>query len=118
MSYKKHTYAFEKLEVWHDAKEVAISAYKVTEDFPDKEQYVLVSQIRRAAISIPSNIAEGSSRSTRKEQARFYSSAIELLNQLIISKELGYLSDGNLKQLREQIEKTSNRINALKKSIE
>lgn len=71
--------------------------YKITTTFPVSERFGLISQLRRASASICSNIAEGSARTTNKDQARFttisFSSAVEVLNQLIISKELDFISE-------------------------
>ena len=114
-----YTYSFEKLEVWKDSKELTKLIYMATEKFPKNEIYVMVSQMRRAAISISSNIAEGSGRTNTKDQAHFYqiaySSTIELLNQLIMSNELQFLSDDQYVETRLVIEKVSNKINALRK---
>jgi four helix bundle protein len=116
------TYGFEKLTVWQDAKNFAIEIYHLTGNFPSDEKFGLISQLRRAIISVTSNIAEGSSRSSRKDQSHFYtmafSSLIEVLSQLIISKDLGYLNDNQLIFFREEVEKVSNKLNALRKSIE
>jgi len=65
-------FSFEKLEVWQDAKELTHQIYKVTKNYPDDEKFGLVSQLRRAMISVTSNIAEGSSRMSPKDQAHFY----------------------------------------------
>lgn len=85
-------YSFEKLDVWKKAKDFVVRIYKVTADFPEEEKFGLISQLRRASVSISSNIAEGSSRTSPDDQGRFYiiaySSAIEVLNQLIISTDL------------------------------
>jgi four helix bundle protein len=92
-------YSFEKLECWQQARKLAVWTYQSTKDFPADERFGLISQMRRASISIASNIAEGSARKTAKDQAHFstvaYSSTIELLNDLIISSDLGYF---NLKE--------------------
>ena len=88
--------------------------------FPPEEKYGLVSQMRRASISIASNLAEGSSRITSKDQAHFstiaYSSTIELLNQLIISKDIGFLKEELLLKGREKIEKQTLLITYLRKT--
>lgn len=80
--------SFEKLQVWNDARGLVKQVYTLTEQFPITEKYGLVSQMRRAVVSVVSNIAEGSGRSSQKDQAHFYqiafSSLIELLNQFII----------------------------------
>ena len=85
-----YVYSFEKLEVWVEAKELSKVIYTVTKDFPSDEKFGLTSQLRRASISICSNIAEGSARKTNKDKAHFttmaFSSAVEVLNQVIITK--------------------------------
>ncbi len=115
------TYGFEKLSVWEDARDLTVLIYKVTSTFPKDEKFGLTNQIRRSAISIASNIAEGSGRKSVKDQAHFYhlaySSNLELLNQLIISKDLLFISGDILIECRRFIEKISNKINNLRKSI-
>ena len=94
--------------------------YILTEKFPKSELYCLTSQIRRAAISIPSNIAEGSTRKSFKDQARFseiaFGSLLEALNQLIIANKLNYINEEELNLLRLDVEKISRQLNALKNS--
>ena len=68
---RMHTYSFEKLEVWKEAIQLSKEVYKVTSSFPIEERFGLISQIRRAAISISANLAEGRSRITSKEKAHF-----------------------------------------------
>jgi four helix bundle protein len=110
-------YAFEKLEVWQDSKSLVKRIYKITKNFPDDEKYGLTNQLRRAAVSIASNLAEGSARQSLNDQARFtimsFSSLMEVLNQLIICKELGYINEELLQELRAEIEKISNKLNKL-----
>mgnify|MGYP003417079029 CR=1 FL=1 len=112
-------YSFEKLECWQTARQLAVWTYKATKFFPDYEKFRLVSQMRRAAISVASNIAEGTSRKTSKDQAHFstiaYSSTIELLNDLLIAQELNFLSEELYEQGREMIEKQTLLIAGLKK---
>lgn len=114
-----YTYSFEKLEVWQLARQLVKSIYILTKDFPSEEKFSLTSQIRRSALSIGANIAEGTSRGTSKDQAHFtqmaYSSLMELLNHLIISVDLGYLSENTLDGIRPQIELLSNKLNAFHK---
>jgi four helix bundle protein len=115
-------YAFEKLGVWQDARKLAVLVYEVTSRFPVEEKFGVVSQIRRAAIAIASNIAEGSGRKTIKDQSHFYhiaySSALEVLNQLIISHDLRFISTDDFNECRLSIEKVTNKINALRNSLE
>lgn len=113
-------YSFEKLEVWKEAKELVIQIYKVTNNFPSEEKFGLISQLRRASISIASNLAEGTSRKTNKDKAHFttisFSSAMEVLNQIIISKDLNYLSEKDYILVRQKLEKITNMLNALRNS--
>jgi len=112
-------YSFEKLEVWQDCRILTKQIYQITKKFPEDERFGLTNQIRRSVISVSSNIVEGSYRTTNKDKANFmniaYSSLMELLSQLILSKDLEYLTDNILSDLREQIEKISNKLNALTK---
>ena len=114
-----HVYSFEKLEVWKEAIQLAVSTYKTTDLFPNEEKFGLISQMRKSSVSVSSNIAEGTSRLTNKDKAHFmtiaYSSALELLNQTIISKELGFISEENYKNIRLEVESITNKINALRK---
>ena len=116
-----YTYPFEKLVVWQILKRLAIRIYSITRGFPSDEKFGLVNQMRRAAVSVSSNIAEGNGRTTSKDQAYFYnnaySSLMELLNQLLISNELGWVDEKTLAEVREEIETISVKINALRKSI-
>jgi len=115
-----YKYSFEKLDVWIIAKELVKIIYLQTKSFPSSEQFGLTNQIRRSTISVASNLAEGSSRKTKKEQARFtqiaYSSLMELLNQIIISFDLGFLTNKDYLHVRTEIEKLTLKINALHKS--
>lgn len=115
-----YTYSFEKLDVWKLAKEIAITIYKLTDDFPSKEKYGLISQMRRCSISVSSNLAEGSSRKSMKEQAHFtqiaYGSLMELLNQLIVSADLGFIAKDQLIEIRPRIEELGNKLNSFRNS--
>jgi|TARA_B110000967_G_scaffold65841_1_gene67955 four helix bundle protein len=96
------------LIVWKKSIDFVTKIYKLTERFPKTEMYGLTSQIRRAAVSIPSNIAEGSARDSDKELVRFLTisraSAAEIETQLLISDNLGYLESTNNKINEELIE--------------
>lgn len=113
-----HIYSFEKLEVWKEAIQLAVKTYKITENLPSEEKFGLTSQMRRCSVSVSSNIAEGTARLTSKDKARFmtmsYGSALEFLNQAIISKELNFISDDSYLLLRDEIESITNKINALR----
>jgi len=94
MSYE---FSFEKLDVWKLAKNLCINIYDATKGFPDYEKFGLRSQLIRAAVSVVSNIAEGTSRMGSKEQARFtqisYGSMMEVACQLIIARDMGYIAE-------------------------
>jgi len=113
-----YTYSFEKLEVWKEAKEFTKSIYTLTSTFPDSEKFGLVSQLRRASVSICSNIAEGSARKSYKDKAHFttmaFSSTVEVLNQLILSFELNFVKENDYLKLRQDIESVTNKLNGLR----
>jgi four helix bundle protein len=113
-----HIYSFEKLEVWKEAIKIAVKTYTITGLFPNEEKFGLISQMRRSSVSISSNIAEGTARLTKKDKAHFmtiaYSSALELLNQAIISKELNFLTNDNYLAIRKDIESLTDKINSLR----
>ncbi len=113
-------YSFEKLECWQHARQLAVWTYRNTKNFPSEEKFGITSQMRRAAVSIASNIAEGTSRKTNKDQSHFstvaYSSTVELLNDLIISNDLNFLSEEQYKEGRDLIEKQTFLIANLRKS--
>lgn len=112
------TYSFEKLEVWRELKNFTKSIYLITSKFPESEKYGLTSQLRRASVSICSNIAEGTSRQTSKDKAHFttiaFSSAVEVLNQLIICFELNFINENEYLDLRSDLESITNKLNALR----
>ena len=86
---------FKNLEIWKRSQDLCIEVYTVTRNFPSTETFGLTSQLRRAAVSIPSNIAEGTSRNSDKEFVRFLEislgSAFELESQLILAKRLEFI---------------------------
>ncbi len=114
-----YLFSFEKLVVWKEAVNLAKSVYIITKKFPDEEKFGLVSQLRRASVSISSNLAEGTSRMTAKDKAHFttiaYTSTMEVLNQIILSMELNYISNNEYLDLRKDIYKITNMLNALRK---
>jgi len=113
-----YTYSFEKLNVWVEAKDLSKSIYKIINNFSSEEKFGLTSQLKRASVSICSNIAESSARKTNKDKAHFtviaFSSAVEVLNQLIIAHELEFISDKNYSSLRQKLESITNKLNALR----
>ena len=115
-----YQFSFEKITVWVDSKELTKLIYTITKDFPNEEKFGLTSQLRRASVSIASNLAEGTSRNTNKDKAHFttmsFSSLMEVLNQIIIARELNFIEENNYHLLRTEIEKISNKLNALRKA--
>ncbi|MEP6950977.1 MAG: four helix bundle protein [Ginsengibacter sp.] len=115
-----YSYSFEKLEVWKLAKDLCVYIYRLTAKFPSEEKFGMVSQMRRASVSIASNTAEGSSRMSKKDQSHFYtiafSSTIELLNQLIISHALSFIYEDELEESRLKIEPITKGLSSLKRS--
>ena len=110
------------LIVWKKSMEHVINIYKVTRDFPKEELFGIVSQMRRAAVSIPSNISEGYGRVYGKETIKFLSnargSASELETQLLLSKSLGFMNDDIADNLLDQISEILRMLSALIKSLE
>ncbi len=113
-------FTYEKLEVWQLSKNVAIKIYEITKKFPSEERYGLVSQMNRAAVSVASNIAEGSSRSSFKEQAYFseiaYGSLMEVTCQLQIAEELGLVTNEVSNSIYREIELLARKLSSFKKS--
>jgi four helix bundle protein len=111
-------FAFERLETWHLSNDLVGKLYKITRGFPLEEKFGLTQQIRRAGISISSNLAEGSGRMSKKDQAHFFtmafSSLLEVLNQLIIAHKIEYLRTEELQEVRKEIELLSKKIAALR----
>ncbi len=98
---------FRELEIWKDSKNLCVYIYKLTGLFPKTEMYGITSQINRAAVSIPSNIAEGAGRNSNKDFSRFVTialgSAFELETQLIIASELNFIKENDYKNLIKDI---------------
>lgn len=94
---------FTDLKAWQSAHKLTLTIYTITKQFPKHEQYALTSQIRRAAISVSSNIAEGFSRLSKNEKIQFYSiakgSLTELQNQALLSRDLGYINNKNFQHI-------------------
>lgn len=111
-------YSFEKLDVWKLSRKLNKNIYQISEKFPYNEKFGLTSQIRRASVSVSSNIAEGSSRKSGIEQARFtefaFGSLLEVLNQLILASDLDFINEQVLNNERLLIEEIGNKLNKLK----
>lgn len=94
---------FKDLEIWKKSRLFCSEIYSVTANFPDSEKFGITNQLRRASVSIPSNIAEGSSRNSNKDFSRFLEiaigSAYEIETQLLISTDLGFLKEDKLEIL-------------------
>lgn len=120
MHNSEHIFAVEKLKVWEEVRILIKSIYLLTRIYPDDERFGLVSQMRRAIISVCSNLAEGTSRTGSKDQAHFYqlsySSLMEVLSQLIVSKDLQYIGDSEYNEARSKIESVSYLLNQIRKS--
>lgn len=118
---KEQTYPFEKLAVWQLSRTFVASIYQLLALFPSEEKYALCDQLRRAAISVPSNIAEGCSRMSFKEQKHFieiaYGSLMEVYCQLIIAADLGYISTEQINDIKPFIDKIAKMLNSLRASI-
>jgi four helix bundle protein len=110
-----------RLEAWNKAIDLVIDVYKSTEHFPREERYGLTSQIRRASVSIPANIAEGAGRFSTKEFAYLLSnaqgSASELETELIISNKLGYLDEAGFVDLITKLDRVGRLITGLSKHV-
>lgn len=114
-------YSYKTLKVYQDAKQFVVNVYKLLKIFPLEERYALCDQIRRAAISVTSNITEGTNRFSKKEKAHFleiaYASLMEVDSQLDISVELGYISTEDYKSIHGQVCAISRQLSALRTTI-
>jgi len=97
---------FTDLHTWQEAHKLVLMIYKITKEFPKEELFGLVSQMRRASVSITSNIAEGFSRQSYKEKVQFYCMAqgsnTEIQNQLLVAKDVSYISQESFKKIAGQ----------------
>ena len=111
-------YSYQTLNVYKDAKALVIAVYQLLKLYPVVERYALCDQIRRAAISITSNIAEGMSCYSDKEKAHFleiaYASLMEVDSQLDISVDLGYITSSQFAEIREKINSVGKQLSALR----
>ncbi|TSC87524.1 MAG: S23 ribosomal protein [Microgenomates group bacterium Gr01-1014_7] len=113
--------SFTDLIAWKEAHNLVLMIYRITDRFPRQELYSLIDQMRRCAVSISSNIAEGFSRQTKKEKLQFYymakGSLTELQNQLLVARDVGYLPKEDFNKIAEQSVQVSKLINGLIKSL-
>jgi four helix bundle protein len=111
--------SFTDLYAWQEGHKLVLMIYKITDKFPDKERFGLISQMRRCAVSVTSNIAEGFSRNTVKDKCQFYSMAhgslTELQNQLIIVRDVKYLDKENFTKIADQTIRVAKLISGLKR---
>ncbi len=113
---------YTELKVWQKAYQLCLEIYKITKDFPREERYGLTAQIRRAAVSIPSNIAEGYGRRTLGEYIQSltiaYGSICELETQVLLSNDLTYIKEENFDKLQRNIKEIERMLKALIRSLE
>ena len=112
---------FRKVRVWEKAHELTLEIYRLTTGFPDNERYGLVSQIRRACMSIPTNIAEGCGRGSQNDLARFIDiasgSASEVDYQLQLALDLGYLHGNHYADLAQKVKEIRRMLTAFNKTV-
>lgn len=113
--------SFTDLEAWKQAHAFAVLVYKVTAKFPSSEQFGLTSQLRRASVSVGSNIAEGFSRQSIKEKLQFYSiargSVVETQSQILLARDIGYLNNEDYQVLTDQAIRAHKLVNGLSSSV-
>lgn len=118
LKFKIHS--FEKLEVWKEVRKLVVKIYHVTSSFPSEEKYGLTSQMRRSVISVSNNLAEGTSRHSLRDQARFteisFGSLVELIDDTIHSFDLGFISELDYIDLRIDYDRIGPMIDGLRKS--
>lgn len=112
--------SFTDLDAWKEGHKLVLTVYVLTKSFPKEEMFGLISQMRRCAVSITSNIAEGFSRQSYKEKVQFYSmaqgSVTELQNQLLVAKDVGFILKEKFQELALQSIKVHKILNGLIKS--
>lgn len=116
----ENIFAFEQLDVYQVARMYVKNVYMLSDRFPQKEDFALTSQIRRAAVSITSNISEGTSRFSIKDKSHFieiaYGSLMETYSQLQVATDLGYVSQESIAQIAPLVVELRNKLSALRKS--
>jgi four helix bundle protein len=112
----------EKLDVWKKSIDFVVALYKATEGFPKEEKFGLTAQLRRAAVSISANLAEGAGRKTPKEFAYFLSnsqgSASEVDTELLIAHRLNFLSDSDYRDLRSSLDEIGRMLTGLSQHVQ
>ncbi|MBQ3672872.1 MAG: four helix bundle protein [Paludibacteraceae bacterium] len=118
----ENIFAFEQLDVYQVARMYVKNVYMLSDRFPQKEDFALTSQIRRAAVSITSNISEGTSRFSIKDKSHFieiaYGSLMETYSQLQVATDLGYVSQESIAQIAPLVVELRNKLSALRKSYQ
>ncbi len=113
--------SFTDLKAWQKGHQLVLAIYRISDKFPSRENFSLTDQIRRAAVSITSNLAEGFSRYGKKEKQQFYRMALgsltELQNQLLIAKDLNYCTQEDFKKLADESVELGKMINGLIRSL-
>jgi four helix bundle protein len=113
---------YKDLKVWQKSYQLCLEIYRITAKFPKDERYGLTSQIRRAAVSIPSNIAEGYGRKTTLDYVRMlyisYGSVCELETQILLAGDLDFIEKGEMNQVENNIAEIERMLKALIKSLE
>ena len=114
-------FRFEKLDVWKKAIAFAENVYGITRSFPDDERFGLTNQMRRASVSVSSNIAEGSGRSSDKDFARFveigYGSVLEVVSQGFVAKGQLFMNETNFQGIYDQADELARMLSGLKSSL-
>ncbi|NWF80831.1 MAG: four helix bundle protein [Chloroflexi bacterium] len=117
----KKPQSYRDLLVWQKGIALTMAVYRLTQRFPSEERYGLTAQLRRAAVSVPSNIAEGQARRTTGEFVQFLSHAegslAEIDTQIIISRQLGYGTDAELTEIEAQINELRRMLNGLRRKL-
>ena len=112
---------FHKLKVWRAAHHLVLDVYRCSDGFPGHERFGLTSQMRRAALSIPTNIAEGAGRPTRPDYGRFLSVSLGSVNELqyllVVARDLGYLESATYRALHEPLVEVRRMLLALRRSV-
>lgn len=112
---------FRKLTIWQDSIDLTVDVYKLVKQFPPEEKFNLTSQIKRSAVSVPSNIAEGAGRNSKKEFNHFLGistgSGYELETQLIVSQRLGFIQEKELGNILNSLHSIQKRTHSFKQSL-
>ena len=114
-------YSYKTLDAYKEAKALVLQVYSLLKQFPKEEQYALCDQLRRAVISVPSNIAEGSGRTSAKDQAHFFEMAfgslMEVNCQIDIAHDLGYISKDDVENIEKHVKSISALLSGLRRKI-